>query len=57
MLGPLSGTGLARPESLDELTISLQASLTWEAAGGIAGAAGAVVVILIIRRVMDLTRR
>jgi hypothetical protein len=36
---------------------SVQASLTYEALGGVAGAAGAVIAILYIRKVMALTRR
>lgn len=57
MLGRGAETGLERPESFEAFTTSLQASLTWEAVGAMAGVAGAVVAILTIRRVMDYTRR
>jgi hypothetical protein len=56
-LGRGAQSGLQRPESLEALLTSLQASLTYEALGGLSGAAGALVVILIIRRVMVYTRR
>jgi hypothetical protein len=57
MLGRGAESGLQRPDSIDALMTSVQASLTYEALGGVAGAAGAVIAILYIRKVMALTRR
>lgn len=57
MLSRGAQNGLERPESMDALVTSLQAALTYEALGGVAGAAGAVVAILTIRKVMRYTRR
>ncbi|MFC7598068.1 DUF4328 domain-containing protein [Terrabacter sp. GCM10028922] len=57
MLGRGAETGLQQPKSLEALTTSLQATLTWDAAGGLAAAVGALVAVLTIRRVMDYTRR
>ena len=57
MLGRGAESGLQRPDSIDALMTSVQASLTYEALGGVAGAAGAAIAILYIRRVMALTRR
>lgn len=57
MLARGAESGLQRPDSIDALMTSVQASLTYEALGGVAGAAGAVIAILYIRKVMALTRR
>lgn len=57
LLGRGAQSGLQRPESLDALVTSLQAGLTYEALGGLLGAAGGTVALLIIRQVMAYTRR
>ena len=57
MLGRGAESGLQRPDSIDALMTSVQASLTYEALGGVAGAAGAAIAILYIRKVMALARR
>ena len=57
MLGRRAQDGLEQPDSLDALVSSLQTSLTYEALGGVFGAAASVIAILLIRKVMGFTRR
>ena len=57
MLGRAAQRGIEQPDSLDSLVSTLQTGLTYEALGGVFGAAGGVVGILLIRKVMGFTRR
>ncbi|CAN7544368.1 DUF4328 domain-containing protein [Terrabacter sp. LjRoot27] len=57
MAGRSADTKVKQADSLSELMDAVQSSLTFEAVGGLAGAAGAVIGILYIRRVMAYTRR
>ncbi|KRF45626.1 hypothetical protein ASH01_07355 [Terrabacter sp. Soil811] len=57
MLGRAAQRGIEQPDSLDSLVSTLQTGLTYEALGGVFGAAAGVVGILLIRKVMGFTRR
>ena len=57
MLGRAAQRGIEQPNSLDSLVATLQSGLTYEALGGVFGAAGGIVAILVIRKVMAFTRR